>query len=162
MSGLFSFVSKTHVLWTLAAIFLLLTGVFVTLSQTGFPFLDFLKDPADVRAAIAAMTPEQTQMHSRLTATLDLAYPLSFGPLFAGLIWRFFGPAKWLALRALMVTPVDVAEGLVQIMALGGNDGVADAKAWITPLKNLLFMFGLLASLIALGIAIFRRRLRAA
>jgi hypothetical protein len=162
MSGLFNFVSRTHVLWTLAVLFLLLTGVFVGLSHSGFPFIDFLKDPAEVRAAIAAMSPEQRQMHSVLTATLDVAYPLSFGLLFAGLIWRFFGPAKWLALVALLVTPVDIAEGAVQIMALGGDDGVIDAKALVTPLKNMLFLFGFVASLIALGIGLFRRSPRAA
>ena len=93
-----------------------------------------------------------------MTATLDVTYPLIYGGLFTGLIWRFFGAAgPLLAIPALLVIPIDLTEGAVQLLLLNGNDAAADHKLWVTPIKLGLFVFAAVLALVAIGIAVWRR-----
>ena len=121
----------------------------------GGQFLDMLDEPALIREAFAAMTPEQKSAHFWVTVLVDTAFPISFGLLFAGLAWRFFGkygPAA--AIPGLAVLIVDLTENTIQALALSGA-ATLDAKAQVTPLKMGLFYLAAVIALIALGIAVF-------
>ena len=91
------------------------------------------------------MSETQRVVHAWMTATLDVAYPLTYGPLFAGLALQRFKPA--FAIPAVAVIPTDLAEGYVQVTALLGDDSLLWMKAYLTPLKLALFIA-------AMGIAI--------
>lgn len=107
--------------------------------------LDTIADPAQVKATIANMSEFQRHLHVWVTATLDVAYPLAYSALFAGSAYHFF-PARGLllAIPALVCAPVDLIEGVVQILALTSDIDWTASKAILTPLKVLLFVAALL------------------
>ena len=150
MNGLLNWISKTSSLWMLLAATVLLTYAFQFLAgQLGIVFIDNMSSPDDAMAAIAGFTADQRSAHAWITGTVDVAYPLAYGLFFAGTALHFFPNAgRYLCWPLLAVIPVDLLEGLVQIMALIGNDGGIGAKAILTPLK-----FGLLLAGLAIAIA---------
>ncbi|MEM6709757.1 MAG: hypothetical protein AAF648_13325 [Pseudomonadota bacterium] len=106
--------------------------------------VDALSDPTQVRAVIEDMTPEQRRAHVWTTATVDVAYPLAYGSLFVGSVLAFFGRlGRFLAPVLLVVVPVDLVEGVVQILALTNTYDFVDGKAVLTPLKFALAFTGL-------------------
>lgn len=151
-------ISRTPVLWALFVLTILCIPAFQYFApMAGGQLLDMLSQPEEVRATLAAMTPEQRSVHFWVTVLLDTLFPLSFGLLFAGMGWRFFG--KWGPLAALpgfAVLVVDLTENTIQALALSGTADALDAKAWVTPLKYGLFWFAALVALIAAGIAVYR------
>lgn len=152
-------ISRTPVLWGLFGLAVVcMAGFAVFQPGVGGQYLDMLSDPARVEAAFAAMSPEQRTTHFWVTVVIDTAFPFSFGLLFAGLGWRFFGRFGVLAaLPGLAVLVADLTENMIQALALSGAADVLDAKAWVTPLKMNLFYLGAIIALIALGIAVYRR-----
>ena len=154
-----NFLTKTPVLWILAVVMILIGMSFGYVSQVyEINLLDEISDPERVRSSIAAMSEEQKRVHLWTTGVLDVAFPLAYGGLFVGLAWRFLGAAgPLLALPGLAVIPIDLTEGVVQIMALGGNNDVVVHKAWVTPLKFGLFLPASLIALFALGLAVRRK-----
>lgn len=153
-----SLISRTPVLWALFVLTILCLPAFQYFApMAGGQLLDMLSQPEEVRATLAGMTPEQKQVHFRVTVLLDTLFPLSFGLLFAGMGWRFFG--KWgpiAAVPGFAVMVVDLTENTIQALALSGTADALDAKAWVTPLKYGLFWFAALIALIAAGIAVYR------
>lgn len=129
----------------------LLTVCFpIVASQWQLVFLDALSSPAEVRTQLMAFSATQKTVHAWSTGTLDVAYPFAYGLLFAGTALRFFkrlGP--YLALPGFLAIPVDLAEGVVQVLALTDTADLLTAKAWLTPLKLLLFTGGLAIALFA-------------
>ncbi len=114
----------------------------------GITFIDAISDPAQVRQAITGMTPDQRVVHAWITATLDVAYPLAYGALFVGSAYRFYTRfGRYIAMTLLMVVPADLLEGVVQILALTDSMDLVDTKAVLTPLKTVLFLLGLVATL---------------
>ena len=132
------FLTKPLTLWLLFAAFILQTiGFAVIMAIWEFEVIDEISDPETVRQHIAAMTDVQRSVHAWTTATLDVAYPLTYGALFAGIAWRSLRPIY--SLPAIAVIPVDLAEGVVQVLALIGNDALIWTKAYLTPFKLVLF-----------------------
>ena len=89
-----------------------------------------------------------------------MAYPLTYGGLFAGLALRAFNTAgKWLSIPAFATILVDLVEGVVQVAMLSGIEGLVQFKSILTMMK--LGLFGV-ASLIALAalISMLWRRFR--
>ncbi len=112
---------------------------------------------ADVIAAhVRAMSAEQRTVHAWMTATLDVAYPLAYGAFFLGAALRFFDH-RWLALPALLVVPVDLAEGVTQVLLLNGNMNVLGLKTILTPLKFAFYLPALAIALVGLICAAIRR-----
>lgn len=151
-------ISRTPALWGLFGLAVLCLAGF-TLFQPGVggQYLDMISDPAELRAVLAAMTPEQRSAHFWVTVLIDTCFPIAFGLLFAGLGWRFFGRFGTLAaLPGLAVLGVDLTENTIQVLALSGAADVLDAKAWVTPLKMNLFYLAAIIALIAVGIAVYR------
>ena len=148
--------TKGWVLWTLFILQILIGASFgLIMGHWDFQLIDSISDPAKASAVIAGLTDMQRTVHIWTTATLDVAYPLAYGGLFAGLALRFLGKAgKWLSLPAFAAIPADVSEGVVQVLALTGTEGVIGAKAILTPLKFGLFMVAALIALLAVIVAI--------
>ena len=151
-------ISRTPVLWTLFVLTILcIAGFQYFTPMAGGQLLDMLSQPEEVRATLAAMTPEQRSVHFWVTVLLDTLFPLSFGLLFAGMGWRFFG--KWgpvAALPGFAVMVVDLTENTIQALALSGTADALDAKAWVTPLKYGLFYVAAIVALVAAAIAVYR------
>ncbi len=153
-----TFITRTPVLWALFVLMVVCIFAFQHFTPAvGGQFLDMLDEPLAIREAFDAMTPEQKSVHFWVTVLVDTAFPVSFGLLFAGLAWRFFGefgvPA---AIPAFTVLIVDLTENTVQALALSGTADALDAKVWVTPLKMGLFYIAALIAVVALAIAVFR------
>lgn len=146
-------------LWILFILFVLQSiGFGVIMMVWDFTVIDEISDPETVRQHIAAMNETQRSVHAWMTATLDVMYPLTYGPLFAGLALRTLKPV--FALPAWLVIPTDLAEGYVQVMALTGAGDLLWLKAYLTPLKLVLFLAAIVIAIWALGVAIRRHRSR--
>lgn len=153
-----AFLTKPTTLWILFVLFVLETiGFGLIMRHWDFTVIDEMSDPEKVRAHIAAMSDLQRSVHAWTTATLDVAYPLTYGPLFAGIALLRFRPL--FAVPAIAVIPTDLAEGAVQVMALLGDDRLIGWKAVLTPLKLGLFLLAIIVALAALGL-ILKDKLR--
>lgn len=149
------FLSQTKTLRILFIITILLTLIFGGIMHFGhFAIIDEIYVEKDIRAHINAMTPDQRRLHVWLTATVDVAYPFAYGGFFIGMAVRYFrrfGP--WLAVPSFLVIPTDLTEGFAQIMLLTGHDNYMGLKLFTTPLKLVLFIFGLSITAVATVIA---------
>jgi len=157
MKRLFEFLQRRKTLWINFWATFIMTLIFGLIMQIwGFEIIDEMYDAATIIAHIDAMTPTQRTVHSWMTATLDVAYPLSYGALFIGMALRFFGKVGvWIALPSMLVIPVDLTEGVIQVFLLNGYSDIAYLKEIVTPLKLILFVWGLVVALIALGVGIY-------
>ena len=151
--------SHTGTLWITFITTILLTFMFqIAINLWGLTLIDGISDPEQTRLAIASMTSEQHIIHAWITATLDVAYPLVYGAFFIGSAFKFYGRWGWLvALPAYTVIPVDLIEGIVQVLALINIADWIGAKALLTPLKTGLFLFSLAATVIGWGIWLVKR-----
>lgn len=155
------FLTRPATLWVLFALFIFETLSFgVVMALWDFAIIDEMSDPEKIRRHIAEMSHGQRVAHAWMTATLDVAYPLTYGALFAGLALRAFSPS--FAIPAIAVIPTDLTEGLVQILVLLGDDNLLWLKAYITPLKIILFIVAMIIAIGALVIELIRRRKREA
>ena len=137
--------ATTRILWITFVLTILMTLAFQYLAGIwSLALLDAMSDPATVRQTIAGMTDEQRLAHAWITGTLDVAYPLIYAALFAGSAVKFFptwGSRVAPVFGALVV--IDLAEGLVQILALTTAVDWVGAKALLTPVKTWLFLAGI-------------------
>ena len=144
-------------LWVLFALFVLETlGFGVIMLVWDFQIIDEMWNPDELRVHIGAMTPVQRTVHAWMTATLDVAYPLTYGPLFCGLALRYLSAS--FAWPAVLVVPTDLLEGFVQVMVLTGHDQLLWLKAYVTPLKLVLFILATLIAVLAVSVGIRRAR----
>lgn len=153
-----AFLTRTPVLWGLfIAQFVMGFSFYLIMQAYDFQLIDKMSVPGEISAHIAAMSETQRRIHIWVTATLDVAYPITYGSFFAAMAWRFLGRAgTFLALPGLIVILIDLSEGVVQIMALGGNESLLWLKAFLTPAKFGLFMIAAMIALGALCVAIWR------
>ncbi len=137
--------TKTSTLWVLFITTLLLFFTFrIVASHWGFTFIDSISSPEELRSLIAGMSAEQKNSHAWATSTLDVAFPISAGLLFAGVALRFFPKyGIYLAIPGFLAIPTDLFEGVIQILALTNNADLLDLKAIVTPLKAVLLLTGL-------------------
>lgn len=156
------FLAKPATLWLLFGATVLITLAFPPLAASwDLTLLDGVASPDRVRELIAGMTPEQRTAHAWITGTLDVAYPLAYGSFFAGMALRLFPKAgSVLAVLVALAIPVDLFEGLVQILALVGQADWVGAKAVVTPLKVGLFLGGIAVTLAGLARWAYRRLAR--
>ena len=152
-----AFLTKSSTLWILFMLFVLETIAFgVIMYIWDFHVIDEMSNPDAIRQHIEEMSTLQRQVHAWTTATLDVAYPLTYGPLFAGLALRSLRPLY--ALPAVTVIPVDLIEGAVQVLALTGTQDLIWLKAYVTPTKLVLFIAAMAIAGIALFLHIRRRK----
>ena len=147
-------------LWVLFALFVIETISFgLVMAIWDFGIIDEMSDPEKIQRHIDNMSQSQRMTHAWMTGTLDVAYPLTYGALFAGLSLRAFRPS--FAIPAFAVIPTDLSEGVVQILLLTGNDQLLWLKAYITPLKFALIIIALLIAIPAIAMEIRNARRRA-
>ena len=141
--------TKTSTLWALFTATILITLSFPLVSRLwDLTLIDAISSPNLVREVMAGMTVGQKVAHAWVTATLDVAYPIVYGGLFAGVALRFFPVnGRYLSIPALLVIPVDLAEGIVQVLALTETIDWLMLKAFLTPLKMILFLTAFAISL---------------
>ncbi|MEL7030926.1 MAG: hypothetical protein AAGK80_01530 [Pseudomonadota bacterium] len=150
-------ITQTRVLWILFGLFVVETiGFGIIMRVWDFAIIDEMSDPDKISAHIGAMSETQRGVHAWMTATLDVAYPLTYGPLFAGLALRAFKPV--FAFPAVAVIPTDLAEGYVQVMALIGDESLLWLKAYLTPLKLVWFLTAMVIAIAALLFGYWRRK----
>ncbi len=155
------FLTKPTTLWVLFGLFIVETLSFgLIMALWDFTIIDEMSDPEIIRQHIREMNDTQRSVHAWMTATLDVAYPLTYGSLFAGLALRAFKPT--FSVPATAVIPVDLAEGVVQVMALTGGESLLWLKAYLTPLKLLLFVAAMMIAIFAVVRALRNRLRRAA
>ncbi len=147
-------ITKPVVLWGLfAAAIALYIGLLLWTPLIGGTALDNISSAEEIRSLLAEMSDVQKSSHVMMTLVLDIAFPLAYGFLFAGLILKFSGRlGMWLALPAFVVIPMDIMENIIQLMALIGNETLLPVKELITPLKLGLFI---LSGLLAIGSIVF-------
>ena len=150
--------TRTATLWCLCIATVLLSLSFAPVAaQFDLVLLDGISSPAIARETLASLSTEQRVAHAWITSTMDVAYPLVYGPLFAGIALRFFPNRRWLALPGILVIPIDLFEGLVQVLVLLNVADWLDVKAVVTPLKLMLFACGLVTTLAAWSLWLYRR-----
>ena len=137
MTKFLDFLARTPVLLGLFLLFIFLGGGFYFVEQAvGGPLLDMQMNAEDALARLGAMSNEQKHMHLLATLTLDTFYPLAYGGLLAGIIWRLGGSLRrFLVIPALLGVIADFAEDTVQAFALAGSENMLVAKDILTPLK---------------------------
>lgn len=142
---------KTNTLWILFVSTLLLFVTFrIVANHWGFTFIDSISSPEELRTILGGMSTEQKMSHAWATCTLDVAFPISAGLLFAGVALCYFPKyGIYLALPGLFAIPTDLFEGVIQILALTDTADLLDLKAIVTPLKACLLLTGLSISVIA-------------
>ena len=112
----------------------------LVMSRYGFVIIDEMFHPEQILSHVEAMTEHQRNVHAWMTATLDVAYPFAYAALFIGIVFRFYDdPAVLLSLPSLLVIPIDLIEGFLQVQILLGDFRFVSIKAWVTPVKLLLF-----------------------
>lgn len=142
-------IAEPKILWLSFAVTVLLTISFqIIVRQFDLILLDTISDPVLVNAAISGMSESQRYFHAWLTVTLDVAYPIAYGAFFAGSAYLFF-PSRGLllAIPAMLCVPVDLIEGVVQVLALTGDIDWTASKSILTPLKEFLFVAALLITM---------------
>ena len=144
--------SRPRTLWFTFISTVALTLTFgVVMKVWDFGIIDEMYHAEKIRAHIDAMNPQQRSVHAWMTGTLDVAYPLIYGAFFIGVAVKAFGRyALWLALPSIGVIPADLIEGFAQIMLLTGHENFMAVKLIATPTKLVLFVTGLLISVIGL------------
>ena len=114
-----------------------------------FGIIDEMFVADEILDHIAAMTPTQKRMHLWTTATLDVAYPFTYGSFFGGMALRAFPNSGWiLAIPSILCIPVDLMEGYTQVMLLSGHDEYVTWKTLLTPMKFVLFGIGLIVAIV--------------
>ncbi|MEX1201092.1 MAG: hypothetical protein WEB02_09925 [Methylophaga sp.] len=145
-----SFLTKTSTLWILFVTTLILFfGFRLVANHWGFTFIDSMSSPEELRNVIAGMSAEQKMSHVWATSTLDVAFPISAGLLFAGAALCFFPKyGIYLAIPGFLAIPTDLFEGVIQILALTNTADLLDLKAIVTPLKAALLLSGLAIAIV--------------
>ncbi|MEO1042713.1 MAG: hypothetical protein AAFX52_10505 [Pseudomonadota bacterium] len=138
--------------WTLIALVIATTLIGYSfrpvIDAAGGALLDFQMNGDDALALLRGMTPEQKTAHFWGTVINDTAYPLAYGSLYAGLLWRFGGPLRrWLVSLAFGAVLFDLLENTTQALALSGCETVIAAKDILTPVK---FGFAITAGVLSL------------
>ena len=149
----------TRVLWVLVIMQVLIWAGFVSVMRAyDFVLIDEMWKPNEIGDYIAGLSSEQKRAHIWTTASLDVLYPLVYGSFFAGMAVRGFGrPGRWLAVPGVATVPLDLTEGVIQVMALSGRTDVIVHKAWVTPWKLGLFVTASLITLAAIAVLLRRK-----
>ncbi len=149
------------IVWSGLAFAALTIGFGIWIQQYDLHIIDEISDPDQIRAVVAAMTPEQMAAHWRMTLSLDFFYPLAYGAFFAGLALRYFGAAGlWVAVPSMIVVPADLVENTVQLFILSGDQSLIGVKAIATPIKLVSFIVAGIIAIAAMATAAYRRLTR--
>ena len=134
--------------------FILVVGLSLAFGLTmiiwDFVVIDELINAEAIREHVSDMSAEQRRAHIGATLTLDIIYPFVYAGLFAGLTLKAWPDWRYLAAPILLCIPVDLIEGMTQVMILNGHFDWIDLKTLVTPIKLVLFIAGSLVAIAAL------------
>jgi hypothetical protein len=123
--------------------------------------LDAIAEPEIALELLATMTPLQKQAHIVFTLSIDVLYPLTaVAYFFAVLRCAFPHVGTYLALPALLALPIDLGEGVVQVLALTETADLLAIKAWTTPVKSFCYKLAFVLSAVALIKLLLRQKVR--
>ena len=123
--------------------------------RLGLTLLDGIASPSRAREILDQMSQNHKKAHVWITGTLDVAFPLSYGGLFAGSTLRFFPEyGIYLALPALLAIIADLTEGVIQILALTDTADFLDLKKYVTPFKFGMGIIGLVIAFAGLVLSL--------
>ena len=152
MTTLFEQLKQTRTLWILFLVAVPL--IFLSKwsqSHWGLVLLDGISDPDVARTLLSELTPQQNQGHLWFTTTLDVILPFAAAGLFASAALNFFGKyGLYLAIIPLFAVPLDLTEGVVQVLALTNTADFLEIKAYTTPVKSMCYKIGFWLSLVGL------------
>ncbi len=144
MIALFEQLKQTRALWIL--FFVAVPLIFLSKwsqSYWGLVLLDGISDPDAARILLSELTPHQNVGHLWFTTTLDVILPFAAAGLFASAILAFFGRfGVYLAMIPLFAVPLDLTEGVVQVLALTNTADLLEIKAYTTPVKSMCYKIG--------------------
>ena len=107
------------------------------------PLLDTLLTGAEARLRLGDMTPQQVRIHLIGSATIDMLFPIAYGALFSGCLYRYGGSWRMpFATIPLIGATFDIMENSVHILALVNGPDLLDVKPALTGPK---FVFALIA-----------------
>lgn len=116
-----------------------------------FQIIDEMYDAQHIIDHIASMSDLQRRVHSWLTGTVDVAYPFAYAAFFIGVAIKSFGRyGVLLCVPSILCVPADLLEGFAQIMLLNDQENFIGLKVVATPIKLVLFITGLIITLIGL------------
>ncbi len=142
----------------LATAIVLIFGFVLWTPSVGGTNLDGVGPVLEVQQLLASMSETQKSSHFRMTLWLDMLFPLAYGGFFAGVALRNFEKlGVWLAIPALLVIPIDIAENIIQLIALSGNESLLVAKSILTPAKFALFYIAAVIAFASLMFAAKRK-----
>lgn len=153
MAILFEQLKQTRTLWILffVAVPLILLSKWAV-SHWGLVLLDGISDPDAARTLLSELTPEQNQGHLWFTTTLDVILPFAAAGLFASAALNSFGKyALYLAILPLVAIPLDLTEGVIQVLVLTDTADMLAIKVYTTPVKEMLYNIGFLLALAGLA-----------
>jgi len=149
-----NFLQQVKTLWILfAAIVAFAVGFQLAIPIAGGALLDGITTLAESEELLEQMSVQQKRAHLWITVLLDVPFPFAYGGLFLGLCLRNAGKfAFYLSAPAFFVIPIDLLENMVQFIALLGYETLLPAKAYLSPIKFLLFYAAALIALTSLGL----------
>ncbi len=150
--------TRPLILWALFVLFVGLTyGFSLWEPHIGGTAMDMVTGDG-AQQMLASMTEAQRISHGWMTLLLDIAYPLAYGLLFIGLAIKAFPKgAVVLAAPGVLVILFDLAENLVQVLALWGGPNLLSLKDVLTPVKYVLFAVAALIAITSLLVLVIRR-----
>lgn len=146
------FLTRPRTLWVLVVLTLVQTALFgLVMFIWDFHIIDEIYKPEQLLAHLEGMSPLQKKVHLWMTATLDVLYPLTYGPLFVGAaLYGFKRYGVLLACLIALVIPFDLAEGVTQVLLLQGHTELASLKTLFTKGKFVFYGLGLIVAFISL------------
>ncbi len=128
------------------------------MEAAGGALLDMQMNGADALDLLRSMTADQKAAHLRGTLLNDTAYPVTYGALLAGLLWRFGGSLRtYLVGLPIAGAALDLTENTIQVVALMGNEAFLGLKDVVTPLKFGLIMMSFLLVVVFMALGAIRK-----
>ncbi len=107
--------------------------------------LDGIWDPLAARELVAQLSPNQTIHHLWFTTTVDVLLPLVVASFMAGASLKAFPRwGRYLAIAPLLAIPLDLSEGIIQVLVLTDTADWLALKAYTSPIKSTGYLIGLM------------------
>lgn len=136
----------TRTLWLLGLASLLMIALCDYLKwHWQLPLLDGIWNPLEARELLARLTLEQKSHHLWFTTTVDVMLPLVVAGFMAGASLKAFPRwGRYLAIAPLLAVPLDLSEGMIQVLVLTDTADWLALKAYTSPIKSSGYLIGLI------------------
>ncbi|MAZ87163.1 MAG: hypothetical protein CL693_05925 [Cellvibrionaceae bacterium] len=137
----------TQTLWLLGIASLLMIALSDYLKwHWQLQLLDGIWNPLEARELVAQLNLEQKNHHLWFTTTVDVILPLVVAAFMAAATLRAFPRwGRYLAIAPLLAVPLDLSEGVIQVLVLTDTADWLAIKAYTSPVKSSGYLIGLFA-----------------